>query len=299
MKVLVSGGLGFIGSHLVDRLLKSGNSVVVIDDFSEGNRDNISFYNKNLEVHQISILEDIDSLFKDVDIVFHLAALPRPLLSIAKPKPAHSVNVDGTLNVLLSCRDNKVGRLVFASTAGIYGEQPVYPSVETAAPNPMSPYALHKLIGEQYCKLFENLYGLESNCLRFFNVYGSRMNPNGFYASLIPKFIKLIKDGDNPVIFGNGNQSRDFVHVDDAVEALVLASKTAIHGEVFNVGNGKDYSVNSVFDVICKCLDKYVEPIYGPAIIEPTQTLADRNKAYNVLGWKPVVSLEEGIKRLI
>lgn len=299
MKALVTGGCGFIGSHLVERLLDEGHKVIVIDDLSEGKLEYLPTDNPNLEFHQKSILDDIGHLFKDVEAVFHLAALPRPLLSIEEPKPAHEVNVTGTLNILIHCRDHKVGRLVYASSASLYGEQPVYPSPEEATPNPMSPYALHKYIMELYAKLFETLYGLQANGLRFFNVYGDRMNPNGFYASLIPKFIKIIKSGERPTIFGTGEQARDFVYVDDVVEALILASKSKHYGLAFNIGWGKNYSVNEVFKTIRRLLKIDVEPLYGPAVIEPTQTLADSQRARGLLGWEPKVSLEEGIRRLI
>lgn len=292
--IAVCGSAGFIGGHLVDRLLADGQSVMALDDLSEGK---YLPKNPNLEFHQVSVLDDISKLFRDAETVFHLAALPRPQLSIADPLPAHKVNVDGLLNVLMACKLNRVKRLVFVSSACVYGEQPTYPSKENAVPNPQSPYSLHKLIGEYYCHLFTNLYGLETVSLRCFNVYGNRMNPNGFYASLIPKFIKLIKAGEQPTIFGNGKQARDFVHVSDVVEALCLAAKTRSVDEVFNIGSGKNYSVNAVFELICSTLNKQLEPLYGPAMVEPTQTLAEISKAKVLLKWQPKISLEQGIEQ--
>ena len=245
--------------------------------------------------HRRSILDVVGELFEGVDVVFHLAALPRPQLSIKDPIPANHVNVDGTLNVLMKCKEHGVKRLVFASSASVYGEQEKYPTLETAKPNPMSPYAVQKLVGEMYCRLFTEIYGVETNCLRLFNVYGSRMDPHGEYSSLIPKFIKLIEEGRRPTIFGTGEQRRDFVHVSDVVKAMELAAESEVCGEVFNVGYSVSYSVNQVFELIREMLDREVEPIHGPAVIEPTQTLADIEKIRDVLGWEPRVNLERGL----
>jgi len=299
MRYLVTGGAGFIGSHLVDRLLRDGNEVIVIDDFSEGKWENLQVNHSNLIVYKKSILGKIEKLFKGVSVVFHLAALTRPQLSIAEPEPSNLVNVSGTLNVLLNSRDKKVERVVFASSASIYGEQEKYPSSEIDKPNPMSPYASQKLMGEQYCQLFTKIYGLETNCLRLFNVYGKRMNPDGEYASLFPKFIKLIRNGIRPTINGTGKQTRDFVYIDDVVESMILASKSKAFGEVFNVGSGESLSVNDAFNIICWKLGKKIEPIYGPAVIEPTQVIADIKKINDVLGWKQEVDLGEGLDIMI
>lgn len=299
MKYLVTGGAGFIASHLVDRLLKDGNRVIVVDDFSEGKWENLQKDSLSLIVCKKSILDDISRLFRKIDVVFHLAALPRPQLSIKEPWPANLANVTGTLKVLLNCRDNKVKRLVFASSASIYGEQEEYPCLEASRPNPMSPYAAQKLMGEQYCQLFTKIYGVETNCLRFFNVYGSRMNPEGEYAGVFPKFIKLIKNNVRPTIYGDGKQTRDFVHVDDVIGAMVLASESKVFGEVFNVGSGENISVNEVFELLREKLGKKIEPIHGPPVIEPTQTLASMEKIHRILGWKPKISLDEGLKTIL
>ena len=300
MRYLVTGGAGFIGSHLVDRLLEGDSEVVVVvDNLSERGGKRLRVGREGLEVHEASILDDkIGDLFRGVDAVFHLAALPRPQLSIIDPVPAHNVNATGTLNVLMGCKDFGVGRMVFISSASVYGEQDKYPCAEGAVPNPMSPYALHKLIGEQYCQLFTQIYGLETNCMRLFNVYGTRMNPHGEYSSLIPKFIRIIKSGERPTINGHGKQARDFVHVRDVVEALVLAAHSDVYGEVFNVGSGVNVSVNEVFRIICQSLRKEIQPIHGPPVIEPTQTLANRGKILSLLGWEPRVDLEHGIWEL-
>lgn len=300
MKVLVDGGAGFIGSHLVDRLIKDGHKVIVLDDFSEGKRSNLT-PNKNLTVFKGSILnlDRADDLFYHVDVVFHLAALTRPLESIEEPLKYNRTNVEGTLNVLQKARENKVKRVVLASSASVYGEQKSYPCKETSVPNPMSPYASQKLMCEEYCKLYTRIYGLETNCLRFFNAYGLRMNPDSGYSALIPGFIKKIKNGITPVIFGDGNQARDFVFVSDIVEGLIKASTCGTYGLVVNLGAGMNYSVNKVADLIYKELGQKNTAKHGPAVIEPTQTLADTTLAKTYLDWKPKISLEEGIKVMV
>src|SRR5512139_969262 len=298
MRYLVTGGAGFIGSHLVERLLEQGE-VVVIDDFSEGKREYLPIGNPQLTVYEASILEPISSLFEGVEVVFHLAALPRPQKSITEPELPHDVNVTGTLRVLMACLNNKVKRLVFASSATIYGEQEKYPSPETAKPNPMSPYALHKLIGEQYCQLFERIYGLETNCLRLFNVYGDRMNPDGSYASLMPKFIKLLRKGKPPPIYGTGFQSRDFIYVDDVIEAFVAAGQSEAHGEVFNIGSETSCTVRVIFKLLRTRLGIRIDPVYEPAVIEPDMTFADCQKACDLLSWRCTTNLTEGISKIL
>ncbi len=298
MRYLVTGGAGFIGSHLVARLLEMGE-VIVLDDFSEGKREYLPLNNPHLIIYEASILEPIRNLFKGVDVVFHLAALPRPQKSIIEPECANEVNVTGTLRVLMACRENKVKRLVFASSASVYGQQDNMPSLETHKPNPMSPYALQKYIGEQYCQLFESIYGLETNCLRLFNVYGDRMNPNGEYASLIPKFITLLKAGKQPPIYGTGFQARDFIYVDDVVNAFLAAAQSEAHGEVFNIGSEKTYSVRIIFEMLRTHLNAKIEPVFEPALIEPDMTLADCKKAHELLGWFNETSLSDGVDRIM
>jgi len=296
-KVLISGGAGFIGSHLVRRLLADGKSVIVIDDFSEGRRENLPG-GENLMVFEASVCDGVDFLFENVDTVFHLAALPRPQWSITHPEETHRVNVTGTLKTLLHCRDNNIRKVVFASSAFIYGEQEIQPMAETATPYLMCPYALHKLVGEQYCQLFSDLYGLQTISLRFFNVYGSRMNPDSPYSALIPKFIKMIDEGLPPLIHGDGQQLRDFVYIDDLVDGIILASQLDVGG-VINLGYGKTRSVNDVHKIICDLLGTWVEPVHVDPVIEPRISHANREKAQELLGWVPKVDLEEGINRII
>lgn len=297
-KALVTGGAGFIGSHLVERLLEEGCKVIVVDDLSEGRWENLPV-NANLKNIQASILDNIGKHFKDVDVVFHLAALPRLRRSVDDPRSTHNVNVDGTFNMLMLAKDNKVKKFVFASSSSVYGDQKKLPLVETMIPNPPVPYSLHKLIGEEYCKMFSNIWGLSTVSLRFFNVYGTRMNPNSNYANLLPKFINQFKKGATPVVNGTGRHSRDFTYITDVVDAMLLAAQTKTSGEVFNVGYGKSISVNQVVKMLNKLMGKNVKPIHGDPVIEPKKTLASSIKAKKILGWIPKVSFEDGVKTMI
>lgn len=308
LNVLISGGAGFIGSHLVDRLLKQDNEVtvidgysnriIVIDDFSEGKCANLP-KDPRLTIYNADILGKIGHLFKGIDIVFHMAALTRPQWSILYPSETNTVNVHGTLKVLEHCRDNKVKRIVFMSSSSLYGEQESYPTNEEAKPNPMCPYALTKQIGEEYCQLFQKLYGLEFNAIRPFNVYGSRMNPRGIYSSAVAKFIEVIHKGLPLNITGDGKQARDFIYIDDVIDQMMFMSTSKVTGEAFNCGSGTNTSINDLTQTIAKLMGEKVNPIHTPPVIEPTQTLADISKAEKLLGWKPKISLEEGLKRTI
>ena len=293
MKILVTGGAGFIGSNLIDKLIDEGHKVFVIDNLSTGKKENL---NKKAIFYKADIcdLDKILPLFKGIDYVFHLAADPRVVFSVENPIESHNVNVDGTLNVLYASYKNKVKRLIFASSSAVYGDIKKLPLKENITPNPISPYGLHKLIGEYYCKLFSNLYNLETVCLRYFNVYGPRMDPNGPYALVIGKFLKLRKENKPLTIYGDGKQTRDFVYVDDVVKANILAmkSKKVGRGEVINICSGKNYSIN----YIAKLIDG--KKIYLPARKgEIKHVLGDNSLTKKLLGWKPEISLEEGIKK--
>jgi len=295
MKILVTGGAGFIGSNLVDRLIDEGYKVFVIDNLSSGKKENL---NKKAIFYKADIcnLNKIFPLFKGIDYVFHLAANPRVLFSVENPIESHKVNVDGTLNVLYASYKNKVKRLIFASSSAVYGNIKKLPLREDMKPNPISPYGLHKLIGEYYCKLFSDLYNLETVCLRYFNVYGPKMDPEGPYALVIGKFLKLKKENKPLTIYGNGKQTRDFVYVNDVVEANILAmkSKKVGKGEVINICSGKNYSINYIAKLIGG------KKIYLPARKgEMKHTLGDNSLAKKLLGWKPKVNLEEGINYLL
>ena len=301
MKYLVTGGAGFIGSHLVDRLLVDGHQVVVLDDFSLGKKENLAKH-KNLKIYKKSICDNLAALFKKhrFDAVFHLAALPRVQFSIAKPRESHEVNVNGTLNLLLAAKEFGVKRFVYSSSSSVYGNQPTLPLVETMPAKPISPYALQKYVGEEYCRLFHMLYGLETVSLRYFNVYGPRQNPEGAYAGQIPKFFSKLFKNETPVINGDGTQTRDNTYVDDVVEANMKATKTSnskAFGEAFNIGGGRNTSVNDTTAMILKLVGDKIKPTHGPAVIEPHDTLADTSKAKKILGWEPRTSYEDGLQK--
>lgn len=302
MKYLVTGGGGFIGSHIVDRLITDGSSVCVLDNFIAGKKENLRQHlnNERLKIYELSITEDLTAVFKDnkFDCVFHLAALPRVQFSIDYPIESHNVNIDGTLNLLQSCRNFGVNRFVFSSSSSIYGNQTKLPLVETMEPNVLVPYALQKLTGEYYCQIFYKLYGVETVILRYFSVYGPRQNPSGGYAQLIPKFIKLVSAGKQPLINGNGQHTRDFTFVSDVVEANVLAATTKnkkCFGEVFNIGAGQNLSINEVTNEIIKVCGKKIKPIYGPALMESKDTLANSSKAKEFFGWEPKTDFKKGL----
>ena len=306
MKCLVTGGAGFIGSHVVDRLLEESHSVVAIDNLTLNDSKHTLLHKDNplFKFYDQSITDTLDALFQkeQFDWVFHLAALPRVQFSIKEPEKTHHSNVNGTLNILLASHKAKVKRLIFTSSSSIYGDQPTLPFKETMTPNPISPYALHKLIGEQYCKLFTQIYDLETISLRYFNVFGPRQNPAGDYACLIPKFVAKFKAKESPIINGDGNQTRDFTYVKDVAEANLLAAQTtnkAAIGKAFNIGNSQNISVNQVAQTIQKLLDSQVLIIHGPAVIEPKNTLADTSKAKELLAWTPKYSFEQGLQETI
>lgn len=308
MNYLVTGGAGFIGSHLVDRLLSDDNKVTVIDghdnkvtvidNFGAGKYSNLS-EDPRLTVYNANILGDISHLFKDIDIVFHMAALTRPQWSIKYPFETNEVNVSGTIRVLEHSRDNKVKRVVFMSSSNLYGEQKLYPTPEYVVPHPMNTYALSKLIGEQYCKLFEQLHGLEFNAIRPFNVYGARMPITGIYTSAVATFIDALKNDKPLEVFGDGNQRRDFVYIDDVIDQMILMAHSEIHGMTFNCGSSTNTSINELYDLICKIMGKKVEPHRLAPQFEPSKTLADIYKAKKLLGWSPKIDLEEGLRRTI
>jgi len=298
MKFLCTGFSGFIGSHLTDRLLKDGHEVIGIDRSIKW--ENLTDQrNPKLKIYHENIDGNIADLFKDVDIVIHLAALTRPIWSIEHPFETNEVNVDGTLKLLEYSRDARVKRFIFFSTSSLYGEQAKYPTSENTPPNPMNPYAVSKLIGEQYCKMFEDLYGLEFNAIRPFNAYGSRMPVTGIYTSAVATYINALKLDIPFIKFGSGEQRRDFIYIDDLVDMVMLMATSKVHGEVFNCGFGKNYSINEMLELVRKLMGKRIEATEIPKQHEPSQTLADISKAMQILGWKPKIDLEEGLRRTI
>jgi len=291
---LVTGGAGFIGSHLVDALLERGLNVRTIDNFATGRRENLNPCAQFVEA-DIRDLESIREAFEDVDTVFHTAALPRVPLSIEKPIETHTVNALGTLNVLMAAREAGVRRFVYSGSSSVYGNQPTLPLREEMKPGPLNPYALQKLIGEQYCGLFRKLYGMETLTLRYFNVFGPRMTTAGAYVTVIGVFLRLRREDRPLTIHGDGTQSRDFTHVSDVVRANLLAMNCAIaDGRALNIGPGKAVSINRIAEIIGGPLS-YQASRAG----DMRHTLADFSQAENILGWRPQVSTEEGLNELI
>lgn len=293
-KVIVTGGAGFIGSNVVDALIEKGYEVHVIDSLIAGKKENV---NAKAIFHQADIrnLNEIQPIITGADFVFHLAALPRVQDSIDNPIETDAVNVGGTLNVLVASKNAKVKKVVFSSSAATYGDQETLPLKETMPATPKSPYGLHKFIGEEYLKLFNEVYGLPTVSLRYFNVYGTRQSAQGSYPLVIAKFIDLKKAGQSLTITGTGNQTRDFVHVYDIANANILAAESATvgKGEVINIGSGKSYSVNDIARLIGGPT-QFVE-----ARLEPQNSLADISLAQTILSWNPQVKLEEGIQTLL
>ena len=300
--VLVTGGAGFIGSNLVDKLLEIGYRVVVIDDFSSGKEGNLIKHKNNpsLIIYKRSITDCLDDIFKTykIDSIFHLAAKLSIPYSIEHPIETHDVNVNGILNLLNTCKNFNVGKFILSSSYAVYGEQKNLPFTEDLHPNPVNPYGLHKWMSEQYCKLFSSLYGIKTVILRYSNVYGPRQNPLGEYASLIPKFITLINKEIAPTINGDGNQTRDFVFVSDVVDANIIALNLAdkMCCDIFNVGSGNEISVNEIAERIIKLKGKCIEPVHGPPLTEIKRAFLSSQKAGDLLKWVPKVSLEEGLK---
>ncbi len=292
-KVIVTGGAGFIGSNLVDALVEKGYDVHVIDNLIAGTRE---YVNPQATLHEVDItnLEAIKPLFVGIDYVVHLAALPRVQYSIEHPIETDSVNVRGTLNVLVAATEAKVKKLVYSASSSAYGDQPVMPLREDMMPAPKSPYAVQKYIGEVYCSTWSAVYGIPTVCLRYFNVYGPRHSHEGAYALVVAKFMHFKKEGKTLPIMGDGTQTRDFTHVRDVARANILAAENPelSKGEVINIGAGKNYSVNQ----IAKLIGGDVE--HAPARLEPKDTLADNTRAQKLLGWKPEITVEEGIAEL-
>ena len=292
MRCLVTGGAGFIGSNLVNRLIKDGHDVIIVDDLSTGDGDKIHPKAKAWIMDISDVNEDWEEIFDNVDVVFHTAAKARVQPSIKNPMEFNNVNVSGTLNMLKCCVDYGVHRFIYSSSSSVYGNVEQLPTPEEHKLNPMSPYALQKLIGEQYCKLYSELHGLETVCLRYFNVYGNGMSLEGAYKLVIPIFTEQMLRGAPMTIRGDGEQRRDFTYVDDVVDANIrcMDYPLELNGESFNIGNGDNRSVSQLADMMGGSR-MHVEPV-----IEPKETLADNSKAKKVLGWETTMKIEDWIK---
>ncbi|MAE95710.1 MAG: LPS biosynthesis protein WbpP [Deltaproteobacteria bacterium] len=302
-RVLVTGGGGFIGSHLAETLVRDGVEVRVLDDFSSGRPENLSGFRDRLELLEGDVRDHelLGRATEGVEVVFHEAAVPSVPRSVAEPLRTNDVNVNGTLGLLEAAREAGVRRLVFAASSSAYGDTPVLPKVETMVPTPLSPYALQKLAGEQYCRLYTDLYGLETVALRYFNVYGPRQNPQSEYAAVIPKFVTACLDGIAPIIYGDGEQTRDFTYVADVVRAnLLAASAPGAAGQVINVAGGGRISLNQLLGHIRELCGASAEASYHPARAgDVRDSQADLSRARSVLGFEPTTPIEEGLESTI
>jgi UDP-glucose 4-epimerase len=301
-KAVVTGGAGFIGSHLAEELLKRRYKVIILDDLSTGRRENIEPIIANSDVQfiegSVTDLPLLNKLFQNVSYVFHLAAIPSVPRSIESPLASHNVNITGTLNVLLAAKDNKVKKVIYASSSAVYGDTPTLSKREDMPPNPQSPYAVTKLAGEYYCHVFHQVYGLPTICLRYFNVYGLRQDPNSQYSAVIPRFIQRVLDNKPPVIFGDGEQTRDFAFVKDVVGATILAAESDATG-IFNISTGERISINKLAALIINLIGNSVEPIHEELRFgDIRHSLADISKAKQ-FGCNPKYDLEEGLRETI
>lgn len=300
---LVTGGAGFIGSHLVEALLEEGFRVRVLDDFSTGRRENLEAVAGEVELVEGDIRDPalVAEAMQGVRYVFHQAAVPSVVRSLQDPRLSHSVAVDGTLNVLEAARHTRPERVVYAGSSSAYGDTPTLPKVESMTPRPLSPYAAAKLSAEYYCSVYARVFGVPTVTLRYFNVFGPRQDPASPYTGVISIFIRELLQGRAPVIDGDGEQSRDFTYVSDAVAANLLAARSEdAVGEVFNVAGGQRTSINRLFQLLCEVIGVEVEPRYGPPRPgDVRHSQADITKARRLLGYEPRVDLEEGLQRTV
>lgn len=301
MKAVVTGGAGFIGSHIADELVKHNYLVTIIDNLSTGKMENIAHLDGKIEFIEGSVtdLNLLSSVFQGADYIFHEAAIPSVPRSIKDPIASNEVNTTGTLKVLMAARDNKVKKVVYASSSSVYGDTPTLPKREDMILNPQSPYAVSKLAAEYYCLVFNKIYGLPTACLRYFNVFGPRQDPDSQYSAVIPRFIKAICAGQSPVIFGDGEQTRDFTYVKDVARANILAAESNAIG-VFNIGGGKKVSLNYLTNLILKLGDREdFKPIYQTERAgDIKHSLADITRA-KTFGYAPTYGLEQGLKEIL
>jgi nucleoside-diphosphate-sugar epimerase len=301
MRYLVTGGAGFIGSNIVDELVRRGHDVAVLDDLSSGKRINLEQVagKVDLRVGSITDLDTIQKACEGADYVIHLAARTSVPRSVKDPIESNRINIDGTLNVLMAARDAKVRRLVFAASSSAYGETPVLPKVETMPPAPISPYGVTKYVGELYAQVFGRVYGLENACVRYFNVFGPRQDPTSQYSGVLSRFMLAVLEGKKPVIYGDGEQSRDFTFIENVVDETLRACEAPdASGRVFNGGTGSRITLNQVIGLLAKISGQPIEAVYDPprnGDIRDSQ--ADISLARRVLGYEPKVQFEEGLRR--
>jgi UDP-glucose 4-epimerase len=303
--VLVTGGAGFIGSHLVEALANARERIVVFDNFTTGTKGNLAGASARVDVVEGDV-RDLDSLrgvMEGVDVVFHLAAVSAVAPSVKDPLTTNAVNVTGTLNVLIAARDAGVRRVVFASSAAVYGSDPAVPTAETVPFAPLSPYAASKATGELYCRVFAKLYGVEAVALRLFNVYGPRQNPASEDSGVVTRFLSRLAGGQPPIIDGDGEQSRDLVYVGDVVGAFLRSCEaSAASGEVFNIGSGRSTTINELAETLAGIAapGQVLRPIHRPERVgDVRHSCADISKARQLLGYAPAVALADGLARTL
>lgn len=301
---LVTGGAGFIGSHIASTLAASGARVRVIDDLSTGHQENLAEIKGDLDFIQASVADEtaLARALEDVELVFHEAAIPSVPRSVEKPRETHVACIDATFSLLLAARDNKVRRLVYAASSSAYGDQPTLPKTEGMTPDPLSPYAVAKLVGEYYCQVFTRVYGLETVSLRYFNVFGPRQDPGSQYSGVISRFIDSLTRDERPVIFGDGEQSRDFTYIENVVQANLRAAETVKGvGQVVNIGNGQQTTLNELLRELKSLTGKNeIEVEYRPTRAgDVRHSLADTQRARDLLNFEPSIGLREGLQLTI
>ncbi len=300
---LVTGAAGFIGSNIVEELVRRGETVRTLDNLATGHMENLTPVRQKIQWHEADIreLESIRPDFEGVDYVIHLAAIPSVPRSVADPLTSNAVNIDGTLNVLLAARDAGVKRLVFAASSAAYGDHPVLPRVETQELRPLSPYALTKLAGEYYCRIFTQVYGLETVALRYFNIFGPRQSPDSPYSGVLSLFISAYMQGKTPVIYGDGEQSRDFTYIENTVDATLRACTAPnAPGHVINVGTGERHTLNETIRILNGIFGAQITPRYdAPRAGDVQHSHADISLARRLLGYEPKVRFEEGLRKTV
>lgn len=303
-RYLVTGGAGFIGSNLVRHLLARGETVRVLDNFSTGRRENLEELADRIEVVEgdLRVDDDVRRAMAGVQYVLHLGALGSVSRSVQDPMTTHEVNATGTLRVLIAAREAGVERVVFSSSSSVYGNTPVLPKQEDMTPTPLSPYALSKLSGEHHARLFHTLFGLRTFSLRYFNVFGPRQNPKSQYAAVIPLFVDALRAGQAPIIYGDGEQTRDFTYVDDVIAANLACctAPDAAAGGVFNVAWGNRISVKELAHRIGSLLGREIPPVHqAPRVGDVRDSQADATRAHTLLGWQPRVPFADGLQRTV
>jgi nucleoside-diphosphate-sugar epimerase len=300
MRYLVTGGAGFIGSNIVDELVRRGQEVVVLDDLSAGKEENLAGVRKKIDfrIGSITDLKDLQAACRGVEYVIHLAARTSVPRSVADPLETNRVNIDGTLNALLAARDAKVRRFVYAASSSAYGETPQLPKVESMPPQPISPYGVTKYVGELYAQVFGRVYGLENASIRYFNVFGPRQDPQSQYSGVLARFMLALLEGQPPVIYGDGEQSRDFTYIENVVDETLRACETrGASGMVFNGGTGARVTLNQVLELLRKITGRNIQARYDPPRTgDIRDSQADIALARKLLGYEPRVHFEEGLR---